>query len=291
MSSFESSAIANGRAFTSTNPSYLVTSSASATATSNLSEENAQDVAIKLAEQIANTAAQNDANIISQTIKLSPTGILGTYSYLNISFTINTSIKGTGKFNGIIIQDTSSSSNVNFLALQLTSKKPIYSYPNYQIIPNTDHLSSLSVIANNYGGIYGDITIRGVTYSSPTPKSILSCNRSTSIDIPINNIIYKIKIISNLKYFCNIPILTTTTYDQLNNSITGIEVNDKALSSVNIISNETSTGELITSYLGVYLSETYTSDFTRNNLFLDFSKAYISGSSSNVYPVKNTNAF
>jgi hypothetical protein len=139
MSSFEASAIANGRAFTSTNPAYLVTSSASATATSNLSEENAQDVAIKTAEQIANTAAQNDANIISQTIKLSPTGILGTYSYLNISFTINTSIKGLGKFNGIIIQDSSNSSNVNFLALQLTSKKPIYYYPSYQIIHNTYH--------------------------------------------------------------------------------------------------------------------------------------------------------
>lgn len=291
MSSFEASATANGRAYTSTNPSYLVTSNASASATSALSEENAQEEATKLAEFIALSAAQNDANIISQTIKLSPTGILGTFTNLNLNFTIYTSIRGMGEFNGIIVQSTVDSSGSNYLALNLTSKKSIYKYPGEELYPNSDHLSSISLNAINYGGNYGSVTIRGVTYTSATAKSVLNCNRISSIDIPVNNIIYKIKIISNLKYFCNIPVLPSTSYSELNSSITGIQVNDKALSSVNIISNESSSGELITTYAGVYLSETYTNDYTRNNLFLDFSKAYISGSSKNVYPVINPDAY
>lgn len=91
-----------------------------------------------------------------------------------------------------------------------------------------------------------------------------------------------------MKHFSSIPILPTTTYNELNKSITGIQVNNKSLTSINIITNNTNT---ITSYAGVYLSETYSSDYLLNYINLDFSKAYINGVSTNIYPVINQNPF
>ena len=287
MSLFSATATCIGNAETSTNPPYNVTSSATASTTSNISQSDAEEEAFKTAQQVANSAAQNDANVISQAINLSPTGVIGTYSYLNIDFVFKTSINGQGEFNGLIIPSLGFDIN-SFLAIQITSKKSIYDAQTLLPIAGADHLTSMSSNVNNYGGIYGDVTVRGVVYSSPTPKSILSSNRVSSIDIEYNGYTYKIKITSNLKHFSSIPILPTTTYNELNKSITGIQVNDKSLTSINIITNNTNT---ITSYAGVYLSETYSSDYLLNYINLDFSKAYINGVSTNIYPVINQNPF
>lgn len=287
MSSYSATATAYGSAQTSTNPTYTVTSSASATASSDLSESNAQEEANILAQQLAISAAQNDANIISQALQISPTGVIGTYKYLNINFAFKTSINGQAEFNGLIIP-TLGEEIVSLLAVQITTKKTVYYSDSQTPIPGVDHLATMSTNVNNYGGIYGDVTIRGVVYSSPTPKSVLSTNRLSSIDIQQNGYEYKVKITSNLKYFCSIPILAKTTYGDLNKNITGIQVNDKTLNSVNIISNN---GNTVTSYAGVYLSETYSSDYLWNYISLDFSNAYISGVSTNIYPVINPNPF
>jgi hypothetical protein len=75
---------------TNTNPSTLVTSSA--TATSNVSQEDADNVAENTAQQVANSQAINDANIITQSINfvdqnlstLGPKGIdYSNYQYWN----------------------------------------------------------------------------------------------------------------------------------------------------------------------------------------------------------------
>ena len=76
MSSFSASASKKGIAETSTDPKYIVTSSASATATSDVSQTDAQTTANTIAEEVARSVAQNDANIISQTLALSPAGVL-----------------------------------------------------------------------------------------------------------------------------------------------------------------------------------------------------------------------
>jgi hypothetical protein len=287
MSSYSATATAYGSAQTSTDPPYTVTSTATASASSDLSESIAQEEANKSAQQLANNVAQNDANIISQALQISPTGVIGTYKYLNINFAFKTSINGQAEFNGLIIP-TLDEELVSLLALQITSKKTLYYSDTQTPIPGVDHLATMSTNVNNYGGKYGDVTIRGVVYSSPTPKSVLSTNRSSSIDIQKDGYEYKIKITSNLKYFCSIPILSNTTYGELNKSITGIQVNDKTLGSVNIISDN---GNIVTSYAGVYLSETYSSDYLWNYINLDFSNAYISGVSTNIYPVINPNPF
>ena len=59
-------------------PHSLVTSEASATATSNLSYEDALIEAQTTAQHIANSISQNDANIITQSILLSRMNNLGT---------------------------------------------------------------------------------------------------------------------------------------------------------------------------------------------------------------------
>jgi len=89
MSSFTASALANGSSQTSTVPSTTVTATATASATSNISQEDAQTLANTTALNVANSAAQNDANIISQSLNLSPAGLKGTYSNYNVEYIVN----------------------------------------------------------------------------------------------------------------------------------------------------------------------------------------------------------
>ena len=123
MSSFSASASKSGTASTSTVPSFLVTSSASATATSNESQSNAQSVANTIAQQVANSVAQNDASIISQTLALSPAGVLGTYDDLTLSIALKVPINGKAEFTGLIQE---SSGDTNPKALVITGSKTVY---------------------------------------------------------------------------------------------------------------------------------------------------------------------
>jgi len=285
MSLFTATSTQNGEANTSTNPSYIITSTSSATATSDISLDNAQEEASKLAQQVANSTAQNDANIISQTLSLNPTGVIGTYSYLNITFAFQTPIKGQAVFDGLIVQKKLNLSNSS--ALQITSKKTVYNAETLEPLPLSNHFGTLSTHVNNYGGIYGDLFLNDTLYTSPTPKSVLSNNRISYIKIG-GDIEYKIKILTNLKLNSNIPILEDTTVAELNNSITGIEVNDKCLINVHTI---TDNGNLFTTFSNVNLIDRYSDDYLWDYITLDFSRAFVSGTSKNIYPVTNPDGF
>jgi hypothetical protein len=286
MSSFIVTESASGNAYTSTTPPYLVTSTASATATSNLSEDNAKEIASNTAQQSANSVAQNDANIISQTLNLIPISVIGANTFLNISFAFKTSLSNQCEFNGVIVSANEQSTS-NLLAMTITSNKKIYDSVTLQPIPNSKHLATLNVHANNYGGSYGTQTIGGVVYSSPTPASVLSCNRISSIQVSMNGYNYKVKILTNLKYFCDIPITQKTTLEQIKESIQNFEVNNKTILYVNVV---TENGNILNSYVGVKLTEQYTPDYLWNYINLDFTYAYSTGSTINIYPVSMPNA-
>ena len=190
MSSFNATENATGNAYTSTTPSYLVTSSSSATATSNLSEDDAKEIASNTAQQSANSVAQNDANIISQTLNLSPAGVIGQYNYLNLSFAFKVPINGNGEFNGLIKEEVQDEFNTTSKAISITSNKIVYDAITFQPIPDTVQLSTLLATVYNYGGNYGDKTVNGQTFSSNTPQSIIENNRISTISIPVLSLIH-----------------------------------------------------------------------------------------------------
>ena len=282
MSSFNATENATGNAYTSTTPPYLVTSSASATATSNLSEDNAKEIASNTAQQSANSVAQNDANIISQTLNLIPISVIGANSFLNITFVFKTSLGNQSEFNGLIVSAPEQTSD-NSILLIITDKKIIYDITLEPIL-NSNHLATLNVIASNYGGSYGSITIDGVVYSSLTPASVLSCNRVSYIQLPMHRFIYKLKILTHVKYFCDIPITPRTTLDQIKKSIQNFEVIDKTIMSVNVVSE---TDNILSSFQGVRIAEQYTDDYLLDYISLDFTHASPTGSTMNIYPVSN----
>lgn len=278
--SFSATSTAVGSAQTSTNPQYTITSSASASASSNLSEDNAKKIADNTAQQVANSVAQNDANIITQTLNLIPISVIGANRFLNITFAFKTSLNQCD-FNGVIVS-ASEQTEKNLIALTITANKQIYDANTLLPIPNSKQLASISVHATNYGGTYGPQIVDGVVYSSPTPASVLSCNRDVSIDIPNNGYVYKAKILTNLKYFCNIPITPTTAPEQIKGSIQNFEINNKTILYVNVASEN---GTVLKSYVGVQLTEQYTPDYLWNYINFDFTYAYPTGSSQNIYPV------
>lgn len=55
-------------------PEETVTATASATAESNISEEDAYNIALQIAQDVANSAAQNDANVLIQSVNTSTLG-------------------------------------------------------------------------------------------------------------------------------------------------------------------------------------------------------------------------
>ena len=285
MSSFTASSNAIGSAQTSTTPPYKVTSSASATASSNLSQANAQEEANNTAQQVANSVAQNDANIITQTLNLSPAGVIGQYSFLNLSFAFKVPINGNGEFSGLIKESVKDELSTYSKAVTITSNKIVYNSTTFQPIPDTVQLTTINAVAYNYGGIYGDKIVNGEVFSSPTAKSVSTTNRLSSISIPftIGNIsyTYKIKIITNIRYYANEPITNETYYTDLNSIIYGIKINSKILSGIHII-NETD--NTVTTYTGVCMSETFTNDKVWNIISLDFSKAFASLVKPNIYP-------
>jgi hypothetical protein len=98
----------------------------------------------------------------------------------------------------------------------------------------------------------------------------------------MNGYNYKIKILTNLKYLCDIPITPTTTLEQIKNSIQNFEVNNKLILYVNVVSEN---DNVLKSYVGVRLTEQYTPDCLWNYMNIDFTYAYSTGSSQNIYPV------
>jgi hypothetical protein len=200
---------------------------------------------------------------------------------LNITFAFKTSLGNQCEFNGLIISANEQSTK-NLTSMTITSNKIVYDSITLQPIPGAKHLATLSVHADNYGGSYGSVTIDGIVYSSPTPASVLSCNRISSIQLSVGGYNYKVKIVTNLKYFCNTAITPTTTLEQLKNSIQNFEVNNKTILYVNIVSEN---DNILQSYVGVRLNESYTPDCLWNYIKLDFAYAYSTGSSKNIYPV------
>jgi len=285
MSSFNATGSANGSAYTSTNPSYLVTSSATATASSKLSHKNAKKKAKKIAQQVANSVAQNDVNIISQTLSLTPAGVIGQYSYLNTSYAIKTAINGQGEFDGLIKPQITDETVPD--ALIITAKKKIYDSTTFKEIPNSEQLATINSTFYNYGGIYGDKIIEGKVFSSLTPKSVISSNRISSTELPviINNhksYKYKIKILTRLKYYLDKEITNSTGYIDLNRNVYGVKVDSKHLTGLNII-NETD--NTITTYTGATIKESYTDDKQWNIISLDLSRAFAGSVIPNIYPV------
>lgn len=289
MSSFTASSKASGSAQTSTTPAYKVTSTASATATSNLSQANAQEQANKTAQQVANSVAQNDASVITQTLNISPAGVIGQYNFLDISFAFKVPINGNGEFNGLITEVVQDEMATNSKALIITSSKTVYNSTTFQPIPKTVQLSTLSATTYNYGGIYGDKTINGEVFSSPTAKSIIENNRISNISIPITigniSYTYKIKIITDIRFYVDEPITSLTSVSILNDKINGIKLNSKILDSIRVI-NETN--NTITTFTGISMSETFTNDIVWNIITLDFTKAFASLVTPNIYPFQVT---
>lgn len=83
---FNASAVATSIAFTTTNPVSTVTSSASATASSDQSETDAFEIAKSIAQNVANSNAIHDANVIDQTVSIINYPL---YNYFNTSYVIN----------------------------------------------------------------------------------------------------------------------------------------------------------------------------------------------------------
>jgi hypothetical protein len=284
MSSFNANESALGNAYTSTTPSYLVTSNSTATASSNLSQKNAEKKAKKIAEQVANSAAQNDAHIISQALTLSPAGVIDQYSYLNISYAVKTAINGQGEFDGLIKPQITDETVPD--ALIITAKKKIHNSTTFQEIPESGQLATINSTFYNYGGIYGDKIIEGKLFTSLTPKSVVSSNRISSTVAPviIKNISYKykIKILTRLTYYLDKPITNSTGYIDLNKNVYGVKVDSKHLTGLNII-NETE--NTITTYTGATINESYTDNKQWNIINLDLSRAFAGKVISNIYPV------
>ena len=275
MSSFSASASKKGIAETSTDPKYIVTSSASATATSDVSQTDAQTTANTIAEEVARSVAQNDANIISQTLALSPAGVLGAYSFLNISYAVQTEINLNNidnGFTGVIFNPLAGESN----SLILNYKKFIYYLDGTKIVSPTQGPATLT-------GFYS------LTYQNNFPSSgvaTLTGQRTTYKFIPyINGYIYNVVVGVNVIIEYNGNIISSgqnvTTYEDFNSKITSVQIVNKMAQGV---STYTPNGSF-DKFSGVQLEESYTPDNKLNIILTNFDKASISGSSSNVtYP-------
>ena len=272
MSSFSASASKKGIAETSTDPKYIVTSSASATATSDVSQTDAQTTANTIAEEVAKSVAQNDANIISQTLALSPAGVLGAYSFLNIAYAVQTDISPSTSFTGVIFNTTVGGDKNSLI---LNYEKPLY-YIN--IFPPT--VIPITTIPNaTLTGFYS------LTYKNNYPSSgfaTLTGQRTSYKYIPYSNgYIYNVVVSVNVVITYVGSISTATTYDDFNNNIKNVTIVNKMAQGV---STYTANGTF-DKFSGVQLKEAYSPDGKWNYISTNFDKASISGSSNNVtYP-------
>ena len=266
MSSFSASASKRGIAETSTDPKYIVTSSASATATSDVSQTDAQTTANTIAEEVAKSVAQNDANIISQTLALSPAGVLGAYSFLNIAYAVQTDISPSTSFTGVIFNTTVGGDKNSLI---LNYEKDVY---------KLDTISKID--GATLKGFYS------LTYTNNSNNSnntaTLTGQRTTYKFIPYSNgYTYNVVVSVNVVITYVGSISTATTFDDFNTNITSVTIVNKMAQGV---STYTPNGNF-DKFSGVQLEESYTPDNKYNLIFTNFDKASISGSSNNVtYP-------
>ena len=271
MSTFSASASKRGIAETSTDPKYVVTSSASATATSDVSQSDAQTTADTIAEEVAKSVAKNDANIISQTLALSPAGVLGAYSYLNIAYKVQTDVGTDAEpntaFTGVIFNPLGITNS-----LILNYEKPIYYLDGTQIVSPTQGAATLT-------GFYS------LTYKNDSPSSgvaTLTGQRTTYKYIPYRNgYIYNVSVGVNVVLEYKGTISSSTNADDFNKKIRKVKIVNKMAQGV---STYTPSG-IFDKFSGVQLEESYSEDNKYNFILTNFDKASIAGSSSNVtYP-------
>jgi hypothetical protein len=273
MSSFSATASKKGIAETSTDPKYIVTSSASATATSDVSQSDAQKTADTIAEEVAKSVAGNDANIISQTLALSPAGIIGAYSYLNIEYAVQTDISSSSEpntsFTGVIYNTGAEGKN----SLILNYEKLLY---NIDIFPPTV-IPTTRIQNATLTGFYS------LTYKNNSNNTATLTGQRTSYKyIPYSNgYIYNVVVCVNVIIEYKGTISTSTTYEDFNKNITKVTIVNKMAQGV---STYTPNGTF-DKFSGVQLKEAYSPDGKWNYISTNFDKASISGSSSNVtYP-------
>lgn len=275
MSQFSAIGNANSSAQTSTKPSLLVTSSASATATSNISQQQAQNEANTTAQNVANSVAQNNANIISQTINSITAAIKGQYSYLGIYYAVPTDVGTNSTFTGIIFPNTNEKQN----SIILNYVKPIY----YDNSLNPNFVPTQQIPNSILKGFYS------LTYENNNNNntSTLTGQRTTYKYIPYNNgYIYNMVVSVNVILQCNILITPNLSVDDLNGSITSLQVVNKMAQGISVY---TPNGNF-DKFDGVQLAETYSQNGNWNFLYTNFDNAFISGSSNNIYPYTITQA-
>ena len=272
MSQFSAQGNATSSAHTSTEPRVLVTSSA--TATSNTSQQDAQNEANSTAQQVANSVAQNNANIITQTINCSTAEVLGKYAYLNIYYAVPTDVGNGATFTGLVFPN---SSDYVKNALVLNYIKPIFyidsltpSAPPTIPIPN-------AVLKGTYNLTYEN------NYANNT--SVLTGQRTTYKYIPYKNgYIYNATVSVNAVLTCKTIITPNTKVEDINGNISKVTIINKM--SVGL-SSYTPSGNF-DKYNGVQLEESYPPGNKWNYIFTNFNNASIGGSSTNIYPINLT---
>ncbi len=278
MKVFNAKAFATGQSYTATQPEKLVTSSATATASSDVSQEDADSSAKKTAQEVANSVAQNDANIITQMINITTTNVKGKYSNLNIYYAIPTDIGSNSTFTGII----ATPAVFNTSSINLTYLKPIYEINSLSTTqPNPTEIISGAYLKGAY-----NLTFENFVPPKPLPpnaptgtKSILTGTRFSYIYIPMSGNTYNNTVVTNVTIFCNTYITATTTINDINGSFLSIIINNKMAQNVSVYESS-----LFNSFNGVTMNETYASNNNFNYVYLNFENASLAGSSSNIYP-------
>jgi hypothetical protein len=300
MSSFNATSTASGKAYTKTDPSSLVTSSATSTASSNLSQDNAQQIADENAQKVADSVAQNNANIITQTLNLTTANLKGFFSYLTIYEAIETDYNFTSTpFSGQVIYSPGETIK-NAIVLNL--EKPIYKTNTLnpsqpiptEIYPNAKITGNYSLTYRNFpdGGAYIDETFPANIQQPPAnTKSVLSGIRTTYKYIPdkSNGTTYNIVIDCNVVMYTSFVISKTEDNTAKFNAPGGI----LNIIIVNKMSSSISTYSSDGTYMrfdGINMQQTYSPDGQWNYILSDFTNATLAGSSNSVtYPYSLVN--
>jgi hypothetical protein len=277
MPTFTANSTQTGQAYTNTNPSFLVTSTSAATATSNLSQENAQNVANSTAKQVANSVAQNDANIITQTLNLTTANYKGQFSYLNFYEAVPTDVGSNATFTGVLV-NPNQTDNPDTNSLIINYEKDIY-YTN--TLNPTQPAPTQIISSKGLTGFY-NLTYKNNTSGS---GSLLNGQRTTYKKLTLNGYIYNIIVSVSVTINCSQTITSNTKKSDLDDTFTSITINNKMSQG---ISTYTPSGNF-DKYAGVVLTEDYSPDGNWNYLYINFDNASISGSSTNIYPYNIAN--
>jgi hypothetical protein len=124
-----------------TNDNILVTSSASATSSSNISQEDANKIALKIANELAEEKAKNEVNIINQTLTIENSSI-----YVTKKEDTWITYGGDDLNTGFIPSNIIRPSNALAMAVQkVSSNLPIIDKQTYHPVFDSTHIYSLIV--------------------------------------------------------------------------------------------------------------------------------------------------